>query len=91
MSTDKQYRHLRLKTDTAERFKRQAAMNNRTLIAFLDYVALRWEEILLEPMTEDEKERYFDCQMTFAESERIRRRKKTDKAITDIELMENVA
>lgn len=91
MSDEKQYRHLRLKVETHSRLKRQAATNNRTIIAFLDLLALRWEQILLEHMTQDERARYLDCQMTFEECERIRQRKKTEKTIASAKMIENVA
>jgi len=72
----KKYRHLRLYPETHERLKKQAAISKRTLMAYLEWLALRWEERLLKCMSEDEKGRYHNYQMTFEESERIRQRKR---------------
>ena len=58
----KKYRHLRLYPETHERLKKQAAISKRTLMAHLEWLALRWEERLLKCMSEDEKGRYHNYQ-----------------------------
>jgi hypothetical protein len=79
MSRLKQYRHVRLSPETHLKFKRLAAITNRSLVALIDLIAINSEQKHLDYMADDERARFLACDMTFEEAQAIYRREQKSK------------
>lgn len=70
-SSAQRYRHIRIFTETGNRWKRLAAARNQTISGFLDLLSLDCENKLLQYMNEDEKARFLDDCMDAEELKQI--------------------
>jgi hypothetical protein len=75
------YRHIRIFSETGNRWKRLATASNQTISGLLDSLSLDWENRLLQYMNEEEKARFLADRMDAEELKHIywRARKNSEK------------